>query len=517
METGILVIDIGMTNKKVAVYDENLSQIDVAYKNFEPIMISGKSGTNSNEKIPAHDLEGMKKWFSEQIRVFAAKYPIKAISVTTHGATFVSIDKDGSVSAPCVFYTFEPGESFQKEFYDLCGSPADLQKETFTPRLNSMINLAKGIFFLKKEFPAEFNATDTILNFPQYWAFLLTGKKSYEETFLACHTYLWRQNEHEWSSVIEKLGIKGKMPHLYSPATAPLGKILPEVAKNLGLNEDVIVTAGIHDSNASLLPYLAEKQGGNFVLNSTGTWCVLMHPDTSANKKATYANEDIGKIVFFNRSAFDQPVKTAIFLGGLETDSYVKIFKKINKTEEFPSSNIEEIQNVLSKKEIFLLPEIVSGSGQFPSSKAGIYISGRFYPFEKIADGSLVPEIFRDEKTFWATLVISMVIQTDTALSRLELKKGTAVFTEGGFRKNALYNSLLASVRKSNSFYLTSIKEATAAGSAMCAIMALRKIPISQFAERVSIEKIKIEPQEICGYESYKQEWLRYAVAEEQK
>ena len=39
MDYAVAVIDIGMTNKKVAVYDQNLRQMDAAYKNFEPMQI----------------------------------------------------------------------------------------------------------------------------------------------------------------------------------------------------------------------------------------------------------------------------------------------------------------------------------------------------------------------------------------------------------------------------------------------------------------------------------------------
>lgn len=508
MKTGILVIDIGMTNKKVAVYDEKLEQQDVAYKNFAPVMLKDPV---TGDELPTHDLAGMEAWFSEQIKIFAAKYPIKAISVTTHGATSVCVGKDGTVSAPCVFYTYEPGEAFQRKFYEFCGTPADLQKETFTPQFNSMINLAKGIYFLKEHFPAEFAATETILNFPQYWSYKLTGQKCYEQTFLACHTYLWQQNEHTWSSVVAKLGIESKMPARYVGTCESVGTLLPEVAAKLGLSEDVVVAAGIHDSNASLLPYLADSASGDFILNSTGTWCVLMHPDT-VQKQAVYKDEDIGKVVFFNRSALDQPVKTAIFLGGMEVDNYVKCFQKQSGKSGYPDADIAAVQAVLDAKDSFLLPELVAGSGQFPQSKPGIYEGGTFYPFASLQDGSKVPPLMQDEKRFWATMVLSLIIQTEIALERAGLKEGTAVFTEGGFRKNTLYNRVLASVLPKNAFYLTNIKEATAAGSAMAAIMALTKTPLNELGKHISIEKTKIEPETISGYEAYKQAWLQKAA-----
>ena len=118
MEYAIAVIDIGMTNKKVAVYDQNLKQLDAAYKNFEPLQIPHPV---TGEQLDAHDLQGMKDWFFATLKDFAGKYPIKAISVTTHGATFVCLDKAGRECAPCIFYTYEPGPDFQTEFYQTVG------------------------------------------------------------------------------------------------------------------------------------------------------------------------------------------------------------------------------------------------------------------------------------------------------------------------------------------------------------------------------------------------------------
>lgn len=509
MKTGIIVIDIGMTNKKVAVYDERLKQLDVAYRNFAPVSVRDSLGND----VPAHDLDGMREWFASCIKEFASKYDIRALSVTTHGATAVFVGGDGKPCAPCVLYTYEPGKEFHDSFHALCGSGDELQRMTHSPRFDSMINLAKGIYFVRERFPKEFAAAETILNFPQYWTFLLTGKKCYEQTFLACHTYLWEQNKRAWSSVAEKLGITGKMPSDFVGPCSAAGTVLPEVAEKLGLSAGVVVASGIHDSNASLLPYLA-KGGGDFVLNSTGTWCVLMHPDASGNS-AVMGEDDIGKAVFFNRSALDKPVKTAIFLGGLEVDSYVKIFRRENSTDAFPCATMEDVRDVLRRKSDFVLPEIVRGSGQFPSSRAGISEGGKFFPYESILGGSAVPGILADERRFWAALVVSMVIQTETALRRVALKDGTAVFTEGGFRKNALYNTLLASVMRKNDFFITGISEATAAGSAMCALTALTGVSLSELGKNIPIEKTRIMPDDAGDYESYKQEWLRMAAEQE--
>lgn len=508
MKYAIAVIDIGMTNKKVAIYDDKLEQLDAAYKNFTPLSIKSPL---TGEQLDVHDLAGMEAWFIEQIASFAKKYPVKAISVTTHGATSVCVDKDGNVCAPCIFYTHEPGEAFQKEFYDLCGDKTELQKTTATPPLSAMINLAKGIYFLKKHFASDFSKTDTILNLPQYFGFRFTGMKGVEPTFMGCHTYLLNPYDDSFSSVADKLGIRKLLPTNYKNTCEKLGTLKADIAEKLGLSEDVIVTMGIHDSNSSLIPYLAKNDTGDFILNSTGTWCVCMHPQDELK----FDEDDLGKIVFFNRSAFRKPVKTSIFLGGMEVDTYVKLYKKLNNTEEFPSSTQDAVNEILSEKDTFLLPELVTGSGQFPTSKAGIMEKGKFYSFEEIKEGKAIPDILKGErakKYFFAVLDLSMTIQTETALRRAGLKANTKVFTEGGFRKNALYNSLVASVLGGNEVYLTSMKEATAFGAAMSAAMVLENKSHTELASQINIEYTPVSPFKVQGYDEYKKMFLSLAT-----
>lgn len=501
MEHAIAVIDIGMTNKKVAIYDEHLQQLDAVYKNFAPLT---QAEPGSENQLEIHDLVGMEEWFIEQLSIFAKKYPIKALSISTHGATFVCVDKLGKVCAPCIFYTYEPGEEFQKRFYTRFGTKDYLQKTTYTPALGSMINPAKGIMYLQEKFPAEFAKTYYILYYPQYWGHRFTGVTGIEPTYCGCHTYLWDLKKNDWSSVAERLKIRDILPTNYKNTYETLGTITGEFSHKTGLDPSVIVTMGIHDSNASLLPYLAKKNEGDFILNSTGTWCVCMHPQDNLAFNA----DDIGKIVFFNQSVLRQPVKTSIFLGGLELDTYVSLYKKINSTSEFPSFSFDTANIVLREQDIFLMPEVVPGSGQFTGCKAGIWEKGTFYPLENIKNGKSIPSVMTKEQRFFAMLDLSLVIQTEAALTHAGIQSGTKVFTEGGFRQNKLYNALLAKSLPSNQVYLTSMTEATAFGAAMTGLMALTGKNIEELSEAADITYTPVKAAPVEGYEAYKKAWL---------
>ncbi len=497
MKFAIAVLDIGMTNKKVAVYDDQLSQVFVRYRNFSPVMVDG---------LETHDLEGMETWITDQLTEAAGIYPVKAISVSTHGATFVCLGKDGKPSVPSVYYTYEPGETFHERFYQRFGDPVKLQKQTGTPPLKAMINVAKGIFFAQERFPYFFERTVQVLHYPQYWGFRFTGKTGMEGTCPGCHTYLWDQLENRPSSVAEGLGIVPLMPDKLNNSWDVLGTITEDLAKKTGLSKDVIVTMGIHDSNASLLPHLARQGQSGFVLNSTGTWCVSMKPVADYGFKP----EELGKIVFFNISAFRKPVKTAIFLGGQEFESWLKVLMDIHGVDVLPPEDEKYFRNILKQKKAFLMPELIPGSGQFPGSRARIMEDGREYLFEDIQAGRVIPWVFRKYEEGLALLNISLAMQTMTALDRTGLNPGEQVFTEGGFRKNRTYNTLVSAGLPSNRVFLTSIAEASALGAAMTARMALTNQELHDLDGDFEIDYQEIAKPGIPEIFSYREDWLAY-------
>ena len=283
-----------------------------------------------------------------------------------------------------------------------------------------------------------------MLNYPQYWGYRLTGRRGAEGTYTGCHSYLWDWKGARYSSVAEKLGISGMMPFPLRDSWDVLGTITDRIAGRTGLARDVVVTMGIHDSNASLLPHLAKAEGKDFILNSTGTWCVLMHPQESFG----FARDELGKVVFFNRSAYNKPVKTAIFLGGMEYEAWAKAIASsagLASDDVLPVPTEEDYRAVVGARSDFILPEYVPGSGQFPGSVSRAVEGDSDFALADIEAGRVVPGFMKDARRALAGLNLSLAIQTIVALDRAGLKNDTVVFTEGGFRKNAGYNAILAS------------------------------------------------------------------------
>jgi len=490
----IAVIDIGKTNKKVLIFDERLQIVDKAYRTFDEIV---------EENIHYEPIDDMTEWIKDQLRIFAATYSIKAISVTTHGATAMCIGRDGSLAVPPVAYTSDAGEEFRTEFYEKFGNREHLQAETATAEVGSLINLGKLIYFVQKRYPEHFANVTSILNYPQYWGFVLTGKLGAEPTYTGCHTYLFDFDKKRYSDVARKLGIVDKLPPRIAKSWEVLGTVSPSIAKETGLSVDCVVTMGIHDSNSSLLPYLV-KGHKNFVLNSTGTWCVAMHP----TGKVHFQPDELGKLVFYNLDAFHNPVKTSIFMGGLEFEMYSGLIKKICGRDDFPTYDHALYERIISEHRLFIVPSVVKGTGIFPDAQPRAIENGVAYHLGGIQSGERVPSFFRDFEAAHAVLAASLAIQTRVAMQIAGFKGDGTVFTEGGFRRNDRYNRLLASLLPESTCALTKLEEATAFGAAILAKAALDGTSPNETKDLFEIEQVEVKSERFVGLEAYAEEFV---------
>ena len=433
-----------------------------------------------------------------------SKYPIKVISITTHGATGVCIDKEGNPSVPVVAYTNEVDDSFHDEFYNLAGDREELQVKTATAEVKPLINYAKLLYFLKKRFPEDFEKTDKILFYPQYFSYKLTGKTAADFTYAGCHSYLWDFKEWCWSDVARKLGIVSKLPENVNKPGDILGKISDKISKMTGLDHDTIVTTGIHDSNSSLLPYLINGEE-NFILNSTGTWCVVMHP----TRGLSFTKDDLGKMVFYNISANEELVKTAIFMGGLEFETYIKILQKIHKREDYLGEEMDLIQEIVTQNEYFILPGVVKGAGLFPDSDPRIIDAGLEFSLKELAERKAIPPFFKDYKKAYLVLVLSLAMQTKVAIDRINAPAGAPIYIEGGFRHNINYVKLIASMFPQSPVYLTNINEATSYGAALLSKASYEKKYTSELKDFVDIEFNLIKPARIDNLYDYESEFIK--------
>ncbi len=485
----IAVLDIGKTNKKILIFDQDLKLVDEKFTRIPEIIKDG---------VEFDDVDALKSWILDALSHFSGQYDIKVIATSGHGATYSLVDDDANNVVPQVAYTTDPGKEFHQQFYEKCGDPVDLQRSTATPNFNLLINPAKGICFSQQLFPDEFSKVKHLLLYAQLFGFWLTGESCADPTYVGNHTYLWDFENNKWSDVVDRLNIRHLLPKSFKNPWDSLGSIKPEIAERTGLSKDTIVTVGIHDSNASLLPYIISKNEP-FLLNSTGTWCVIMNE----KEEVKFEKDELGKVVFYNMNAFWKPIKTAIFLGGMEFEHYAGILRKIHGRADFPVFNQKLVQQIVNDNSLFILPSVARGIGQFPDSLPRIVEHGKVFELEQIETGEAIPEFFDDYEKALAVLNLSLAIQTKVSFDRADMTQGMNVFTEGGFSRNDSYNTLMTSFYPESNFYLTDLKEASAFGAAITAKAALEQVDVLSLGSLFSIDQRPVPKNELSGLENY--------------
>lgn len=484
----IAVFDVGKTNKKMMIYNDRLELVDSEARQFSEYIENG---------IRFERIDEIDAWFFEQLRTFSKRYQIDCVSVTTHGGTFVCIDENGGAAVPVVAYTTEPGEKFHNDFYSRFGGPDELQEETATAPMGSLVNAGKNIDFLQKTYPEAFQRVQWIINYPQYFGYLLTGTVGAEPTYVGCHSFLWEHRKMDWSRVTNELGILGKVPKKLSNTWDVLGTVHSAAAEKTGLSPDTVVTMGVHDSNASLLPYII-KNPGEFVLNSTGTWCVMMHPA----RDVSFQPEELGKMIFYNLDVYANPVKTSILMGGLEFETWSELMKKAAGKDTFPEFDPEVYKRVIEDKKLFITPSVQKGTGQFPDSEPRVLEGTKVYHVDDVKKGE-IPGFFSDFPTAYAVLNLSLAVQSKLALERTGMRNGMDLFIEGGFRKNPDYNALISAMFSGTNVYLTNLEEATAFGAALLGKAGKEGRRPEEYAGLFEIETEPVETAAFDGLSAY--------------
>ncbi len=337
--THIAVIDIGKTNAKLALVDlETRSEIAV---------VTRPNTVLQGPPYPHFDTEGHWRFLLAALRDFHSRHGIDAISVTTHGASAVLLAGDGQLAAPVLDYEHTGPDDLADSYNAIRPAFAD----TGSPRLPMGLNLGAQLHWQFATDPTLLDRTATVVTYPQYWGFRLTGKRATDVTSIGCHTDLWNPHLARFSGLVETLGLTGKMAPTQSSGHI-LGTITPEVAAATGLPPETRVATGIHDSNASLLPHLIDRPAP-FSVVSTGTWVVVM---AVGGAQTTL---DPARDTLVNVNAFGQPTPSARFMGGREYE-----------TLRQPATPSDTDLDAVLASGLRLLPSVQAGSGPFPDRKA---------------------------------------------------------------------------------------------------------------------------------------------------
>ena len=427
----ILVFDIGKTNKKVVLFNKDLKIISEKEQKFEEII--------DDDGFACENIAKLEEWILETCEDILKDdaYCVKGINFTTYGATMMYTDEAGLRLTPLYNYLKPMPEGIADPLYNECGGLEEFSRKTASPALG-MLNSGLNILWLKKEKEHVFEKVRHIMHFPQYLSSLLTGKITSEHTSIGCHTALWDFDKMQYHDWLDKEGVKLPEP-VHVETTFPAKKI----------HSDVPVGIGMHDSSASLAPYFNHSQKP-FILISTGTWCINMNPFSYSPLTAEQLNQDCLSYMSIRQKA----VKSSRFFLGHIHDVNVEYLSEQFNVPINTSKTIRPDQNLLHS---------LMNNGR----NSDVYFSDGLP--SGFVDRKIDLTVYKNFNEAYHRLMIDLVSLTANSIDLITEKNYTSedIYITGGFARNTLFVSLMATRFCDMNVYTSDIPNSTSIGGAM--------------------------------------------------
>jgi sugar (pentulose or hexulose) kinase len=427
----ILVLDVGKTNKKLFLFNQDYRIVSEVSERMEEIA--------DEDGFPCEDLPALQRFFRDKLQAQLADsdYHIRALNVSAYGASFVSIDASGRPVTPLYNYLKPYPQVLQQQFYQTYGGEATVALETASPVLGSL-NSGLQLYRLRHEKPAIWAQVKYALHLPQYLTYLLSKNPVSDITSIGCHTALWHLNNNTYHGWVNEEGILPTLAPIM-PCTSITEATIEGHALKIG--------TGLHDSSAALIPYLATFDEP-FLLLSTGTWCISLNPFNNSALTAAQLRQDCLCYMTYQGS----PVKAArLFAGHFHEQQAKRMAAYFQVQDNFFSDVQYDAALVENLKQRFGAPTLQALTNLADAP----FVQRNLHEFTTVTEAytQLVMDI-----------VAQQVYSTNLALEGWQVSK---LFVDGGFGNNRIFMNLLAQAYPQLEVFAAEVPQATALGAAV--------------------------------------------------
>ena len=254
-------VDLGSTNIKAALYDENMNLLD---RQSRPVRYIRENG------FVEFDAEVYCRELTELLGQMAKEKGIsqvRQIALTGQAESLVVIDKAGKPLMNAISWMDERSTEECKAL------SAQFDEKTCEAVTGQMAVLptwpATKILWLKKHRPEVYENAATYMLLKDYVVYCLTGQKAGDMSIATFSFYFDIYKKTYWQEMLHAIGIsENQLPPLQEPCTVA-GCLLPEIAEKMHLASDVKVNIGTLDHFAGMIGTGNILPGG--ITLSTGT------------------------------------------------------------------------------------------------------------------------------------------------------------------------------------------------------------------------------------------------------
>jgi L-fuculokinase len=438
----IAIFDIGKTNKKLFLFDEQYNIVMEKTEQFAEV--------TDEDGDACEDIAALSRWVNACLQeIFLnKKLRLRVLNFSTYGASFVNVDYEGNVVTPLYNYLKPYPKELQTEFYRKYGGEIAFSIHTASPVLGNL-NSGLQLYRLKYEKPELYDQVRYSMHLPQYMSYLVTGRAYSDITSIGCHTGLWNfpQNHyHEWSY---REGINEKLAPIF-----PSDQLMFSQWQGHAL----LTGVGLHDSSAALIPYLFHFTDP-FVLISTGTWCISLNPFNQT--RLTY--EELQQDCLCYMEYRGRPVKASRLFAGYEHEQQTKrLAAHYNVAVDYYKTVVYNAALLAENKAVVTADSIGRTAGS-------AMVQGSLFGSRDLNDFPTYEAAYHQ---FMADLMTQQVASLNLVIHNSPVKK---IFVDGGFSRNPIYMQLMANAFPTHEVYAASVAQASSIGAALAVHAAWNK------------------------------------------
>lgn len=215
-----------------------------------------------SQKLFEDILTGMKKCYE------LGKIPV-SMGIDTWAVDFALLDKEDNLIGKTVGYRDDRTKGMDQEVYKVI-SQDELYERTGIQK--QIFNTIYQLMAVKMKKPQELAKAKTMLLIPDYFNFLLTGRKVTEYTN-ASTTQLLHPETKEWDfELIDMLGFpRNIFTEIKLPGTI-VGELTEEIQKKVGFCCKVVLPA-THDTGSAVVAVPSNEEDVLYI--SSGTWSLM--------------------------------------------------------------------------------------------------------------------------------------------------------------------------------------------------------------------------------------------------
>ena len=237
----ILTLDVGTTSVKCAVFDENLRQIRVETAEYRLL-------TPEAHVIEVEPDTYLKKIHDCLQAMGQAGVPIhlvRYIIATTQGETLIPVDAAGDPMSNAIVWLDNRAEAEGAELDAVY--PQDLfYRTTGLPGVDGYAPIAK-LKHLVQKFEQCGRQTTKFLLLEDYLIWRLTGCMVTEKSLLSSTGYFDIHEDGLWEDILRTAGVKKTQIPEMMECGQIVGKIVPDMARYLGVDPEAVILAGAMD------------------------------------------------------------------------------------------------------------------------------------------------------------------------------------------------------------------------------------------------------------------------------